>query len=101
MQNIGGIANLTAIPAGASAQDVLAFDTGPGNMVIDAVTDHLFGKPYDRDGKIAASGTVLEQRSHKFCVHHFFFVKPAENRRARRVWTRVCPAIPETLRTGQ
>ncbi|MGH9512561.1 MAG: anhydro-N-acetylmuramic acid kinase [Terriglobales bacterium] len=59
VQNIGGIANLTAIPAGASQQEIIAFDTGPGNMVIDALTERLFGKPYDRDGKIAASGTVL------------------------------------------
>ena len=60
VQNIGGIANLTAIPAGASPEKVVAFDTGPGNMVIDAVTDRLFGKPYDRDGRIAASGNVLD-----------------------------------------
>jgi anhydro-N-acetylmuramic acid kinase len=60
VQNIGGIANLTAIPAGASSSEVVAFDTGPGNMVIDAVSDRLFGKPYDRDGRIAASGAVLE-----------------------------------------
>ena len=60
VQNIGGIANLTAIPAGASAERVTAFDTGPGNMVIDGVTDRLFGKPYDRDGRIAVSGTVMD-----------------------------------------
>jgi anhydro-N-acetylmuramic acid kinase len=59
VQNIGGIANLTAIPAAASPRQVVAFDTGPGNMVIDAVTERLFGKPYDRDGRIAASGTVI------------------------------------------
>ena len=59
-QNIGGIANLTAIPAGAAATDLIAFDTGPGNMVMDAVTEHLFGKAYDRDGRIAAAGTVLD-----------------------------------------
>src|SRR5450755_36460 len=58
-QNIGGIANLTATPAGASRDRVLAFDTGPGNMVMDAVTEELFGKRYDRDGKIAASGRVM------------------------------------------
>ncbi len=60
VQNIGGIANLTAIPAGARLQHVIAFDTGPGNMVIDALTQELFGKPFDRDGKIAASGEVIE-----------------------------------------
>jgi len=58
--NIGGIANLSAIPAGASAEQVVAFDTGPGNMVIDAVTARWFGKAYDRDGRIAAAGTVRE-----------------------------------------
>jgi anhydro-N-acetylmuramic acid kinase len=52
--NIGGIANLTAIPAGASSQRILAFDTGPGNMVIDAVTERLFGRNFDRGGRIAA-----------------------------------------------
>jgi anhydro-N-acetylmuramic acid kinase len=57
-QNIGGIANLTAIPPGASPRGVSAFDTGPGNMVIDAVMEELYGRRYDRDGKVAASGRV-------------------------------------------
>ena len=55
--NIGGIANITAIPAGAAARDVVAFDTGPGNMAIDALAREM-GQPYDRGGKIAASGRV-------------------------------------------
>src|SRR3979411_2561143 len=59
-QNIGGIANLTAIPANAKPGQVIAFDTGPGNMVIDAVTEKLYGQRYDRDGRIAASGRVLD-----------------------------------------
>jgi len=60
LQNIGGIANLTAIPAGAAANKVIAFDTGPGNMVIDALAQQLFGKPFDRNGALAARGKVLE-----------------------------------------
>jgi anhydro-N-acetylmuramic acid kinase len=60
VQNIGGIANFTAIPAGASPDQVVAFDTGPGNMVIDAVTERLFRKPYDRDGRIAGYGAVID-----------------------------------------
>jgi anhydro-N-acetylmuramic acid kinase len=60
VQNIGGIANLSAIAAGATAQDVLAFDTGPGNMVIDAVVSKFFHQEYDRGGKIAAAGAPLE-----------------------------------------
>jgi len=59
VQNIGGIANLTAIPAGAAPEQVRAFDTGPGNMVIDAVTQRLFDQPYDRDGILAASGNAI------------------------------------------
>jgi len=76
VQNIGGIANLTAIPAGAAASDVIAFDTGPGNMVIDAVTDRLFGKPYDHGGKIAASGRVLEKVIREILRRDFFHQKP-------------------------
>lgn len=60
VQNLGGIANLTAIPAGASPAQVVAFDTGPGNMVIDGVMDRLFGRPCDRDGRLAARGKVLD-----------------------------------------
>jgi anhydro-N-acetylmuramic acid kinase len=56
LQNIGGIGNLTAIPAGATPEQVIAFDTGPGNMVIDALAKELFGKPFDRDGALAARG---------------------------------------------
>src|SRR5208282_134345 len=76
VQNIGGIANLTAIPAGGSVKQVTAFDTGPGNMVIDAVTGQLFGKPYDRDGRIAAAGAVLEPVISDFLRQPFFRRKP-------------------------
>jgi len=60
LQNIGGIGNLTAIPAGGESSDLIAFDTGPGNMVIDALMDRFFQKKYDRDGRIATRGRVLE-----------------------------------------
>ena len=76
VQNIGGIANLTAIPRSASPAQVLAFDTGPGNMVIDAVTEQRFGKPYDRGGAIAASGTVLETVVNQVLREPFFHQKP-------------------------
>lgn len=76
VQNIGGIANLTAIPAGALADEVTAFDTGPGNMVIDAVTDRLYGKPYDHDGRIAASGAVLDQVVSNILRSTFFLRNP-------------------------
>jgi anhydro-N-acetylmuramic acid kinase len=76
VQNIGGIANLTAIPAGASSKRVRAFDTGPGNMLIDGVTERLFGKPYDRDGRIAGSGVVLDRVISDVLCGSFFCRKP-------------------------
>jgi anhydro-N-acetylmuramic acid kinase len=61
--NIGGIANITIVPPGATLADVVAFDTGPGNMVIDAlVSYHTEGrKTFDRNGSIARSGKVHDQ----------------------------------------
>ena len=75
-QNIGGIANLTAIPPGASAEHVVAFDTGPGNMVIDAVTERLFGKSFDRNGRIAATGSVIPGVVEDSLRQSFFRKKP-------------------------
>jgi anhydro-N-acetylmuramic acid kinase len=76
VQNIGGIANLTAIPAGAEASAVFGFDTGPGNMVIDALMDRLFRKPYDGQGRIAASGKILPTALQKFLRGNFFRRSP-------------------------
>jgi anhydro-N-acetylmuramic acid kinase len=72
VQNIGGIANLTAIPARAASKDVVAFDTGPGNMVMDAVTERLFDRPCDYDGTIAATGRVIEAVLHEALQSRFF-----------------------------
>lgn len=60
LQNIGGIGNLTAIAPAASPGDLLAFDTGPGNMIIDALMSRLFGAKYDHDGRTALRGRVLK-----------------------------------------
>jgi len=76
VQNIGGIANLTMIPAASSATEVVAFDTGPGNMVIDAVTETLFGQPFDRSGRIAASGKVLDPVVQELLRRDFFRKNP-------------------------
>ena len=75
LQNIGGIANMTAIPPGAAADRVLAFDSGPGNMVIDALMQELYGKAMDRDGAVAATGTVIKPLLEK-TLRHRFFSKP-------------------------
>jgi anhydro-N-acetylmuramic acid kinase len=59
--NIGGIANVTAIPAGAKIEDVFAFDTGPGNMVIDALVRHFTHgrKRFDRNAEMANRGKLM------------------------------------------
>jgi anhydro-N-acetylmuramic acid kinase len=75
-QNIGGIANLTAIPADATSGQVVAFDTGPGNMVIDAIMRELFDRPYDRNGKVAASGKVVESVIRQLMRAPFFRQRP-------------------------
>ncbi len=76
LQNIGGIANLTAIPGGAGADRLVAFDTGPGNMVIDDLTQELFGKPFDRNGAIAARGKVLKQVLDVELRNSYYALKP-------------------------
>lgn len=60
LQNIGGIGNMTVMPAGAKPRDVFAFDTGPGNMIIDAVISAVTGgeKTYDTGGETAVKGKV-------------------------------------------
>jgi len=75
-QNIGGIGNLTAIPARATPGEIIAFDTGPGNMVIDAVTQELFGKNYDRNGKIAAAGRAHNDIVARLLREPFFRQRP-------------------------
>jgi anhydro-N-acetylmuramic acid kinase len=76
VQNIGGIANLTAIPGGAKPEDVMAFDTGPGNMVIDQLTQRLLGQPYDRNGGIASQGRILQPLLEALLRNPYFKRKP-------------------------
>jgi anhydro-N-acetylmuramic acid kinase len=76
LQNLGGIANLTAIPAGATAEQTLAFDSGPGNMLIDALMLALYRRPMDLNGEIAASGNVLETVLMKKLRRSFFHKIP-------------------------
>lgn len=60
LQNIGGIGNVTILPAGCTLGDVTAFDTGPGNMVLDALVRRLTNgrQSYDKGGVLAAGGRV-------------------------------------------
>jgi anhydro-N-acetylmuramic acid kinase len=72
--NLGGIANITVLPPGAKLEDVVAFDTGPGNMAIDALVRHMTGgrEAYDRNGRIARSGTIHEGALRSLQRHAYF-----------------------------
>ena len=76
LQNLGGIGNLTALPPNPDPLQVVAFDTGPGNMVIDQLMQQLFAKSFDRGGKTGARGRRdggpqgLEQRFQVRRIRH-------------------------------
>jgi anhydro-N-acetylmuramic acid kinase len=78
LQNIGGIGNLTFLPAAAKMEDVMAFDTGPGNMVMDAVVEKISNGrlKYDQDGKWAAKGNVSYALLNELLQHPFLRRKP-------------------------
>ncbi len=81
IQNIGGIANLTWLKAGGGLKDVLAFDTGPGNMIIDHIAN-LITKGryhYDVDGRIAAKGAVNKPLLKKLMQHKFLKKRPPKS----------------------
>ena len=76
--NIGGIANLTAIPAGGAPEDVIAFDTGPGNMLLDALASIASGgkQSYDEGGMLAAQGTLSEALMRRLLLLDYFRKPP-------------------------
>jgi anhydro-N-acetylmuramic acid kinase len=79
LQNLGGIGNLTALAPKARLSEVLAFDTGPANMVIDQLVQRLFGKKLDRDGKIAQRGAILDSVIVSMLRDRFFHAAPPKS----------------------
>ena len=79
--NIGGIANITAIPPSGGPEDVIAFDTGPGNMVVDALgRRHTKGRwKYDRDGRLAARGHVNRELLDRLLADPYFRRPPPKS----------------------
>ena len=78
IQNIGGIGNVTYIPPKANWDDVIAFDTGPGNMIIDELAWIATNgqQPYDVDGALAASGKVSEELLEYWMADPYFSKSP-------------------------
>jgi anhydro-N-acetylmuramic acid kinase len=76
LQNLGGIGNLTALPPNAAPLQVVAFDTGPGNMIIDQLMQKLFGKRFDRGGSTGKRGTVNKPLVSTLLRAAFFQARP-------------------------
>ncbi len=76
--NIGGVANLTLIPRSARPDSVIAFDTGPGNMIVDALVEHHTNgrAAFDRDAKIGMRGHVVPSLLAKMSAHPFLRQSP-------------------------
>jgi len=79
LQNIGGIANATYLMKDRQLEDVLAFDNGPGNMMIDYACQTLLGKDYDDGGHIASSGQVIQAMFDDVMAHPYFKKKPPKS----------------------
>ncbi|KEO83470.1 anhydro-N-acetylmuramic acid kinase [Tumebacillus flagellatus] len=81
LANIGGIANLTVLPRGASSEQSVAFDTGPGNMIVDGLVSRFTeGRlRYDRDGRMARQGQVLENYLASWLQMPYFSLQPPKS----------------------
>lgn len=80
VQNIGGIANVTVIPPRKLQREngvpVIAFDTGPGNMLMDAATQRFFDQPYDPGGELAGRGRIFYPLLKELLSHPYFQEPP-------------------------
>jgi len=81
VQNIGGIANVTCLPAGCGVEDIVAFDTGPGNMVIDRIASLVSGgrRKFDDGGRMAARGEVDASLLAELMKHKFLRRRPPKS----------------------
>ncbi|GAX91732.1 anhydro-N-acetylmuramic acid kinase [Effusibacillus lacus] len=79
--NLGGIANLTVLPAGGSPDRCIAFDTGPANMIIDGLVRRITRgeSEYDRDGEMARAGKVQEEYLKKWMALPYFAQRPPKS----------------------
>lgn len=98
--NIGGMANVTVLPAGGAPETILAFDTGPGNALIDLVvqiyTQNKYA--YDKDGRYAAEGKVNSVILEHLMQHPYFAQSPPKSTGREMFGEAYLEAIIETFR---
>ncbi|EJS70127.1 anhydro-N-acetylmuramic acid kinase AnmK [Bacillus cereus] len=85
LQNIGGIGNVTVLPKQASLNELYAFDTGPGNMIIDEICRQLFNVEYDKGGNLAKQGKINEQLL-SYCINHPYIMSPPPKTTGRELF---------------
>ena len=81
IQNIGGIANVTFLPANCSINEIIAFDNGPGNMIIDRFAEIITGGrfKYDKDGELASKGKLNQDLLERLCTHPYLSKPPPKS----------------------
>ena len=81
LQNIGGIGNITVLPANCSPEEVFAFDTGPGNMIMDGLVSRLYDGRFSMDtgGTIAASGIIQAELLNFFTQNEYYRLPPPKS----------------------
>ena len=77
--NLGGVANITAIPPGGDREQVIGFDTGPGMGLIDEAARLLFDMPMDLDGQYSSNGVVQPELLAELLAHPFIRRKPPKS----------------------
>lgn len=77
--NIGGISNLTALKAGGTRSDIIYFDCGVGNVLIDMAAQRFFQKPFDKDGKFAAQGAPSQTLLKAWLREPYYQRKPPKS----------------------
>jgi anhydro-N-acetylmuramic acid kinase len=79
VQNIGGISNVTYLPANADRDAIFGWDNGPGNVLVDMATQKLFGQTYDRGGQFAARGTADPELVADWLKQDYFEIPPPKS----------------------
>lgn len=106
--NLGGIGNVTYLPADADPDGVLAFDTGPANCLLDDAMARLAGRPYDEDGRVARSGAVDEAALERLLAEPYFRLPPPKttgrelfhlDAALARGWPAGAPDLPTLMAT--
>lgn len=79
LQNIGGIGNVTYLKRYGKLDEVFAFDTGPGNMIIDSLMRNLFDKPYDKNGEAALCGKPIDELINRWMSMEYISLEPPKS----------------------